>query len=284
MIAAPPPTTRPWHDSLAKRLVVAVSFPVFLLLNRPSLQWFARAAYDFALRCNGIAINFRGRHGLTVGEERFARRYLARHPGGVLLDVGANNGTYTAFLRQVAPQARIYAFEPHPRTFAALQRRLAGDAHATPVNQAVSDRPGTLTLYDFAAADGSTQASLDEDAVRLFSAETVAHDVVATTIDAFMAERGIAQVRLLKIDTEGFDLAVLHGARAALAARALCAIQFEFIPANIARHVTMRQFFAALHGYRIHRLCMNGALIPLDSYDVKRCEIYVTHNLVALPL
>jgi hypothetical protein len=28
---------------------------------------------------------------------------------------------------------------------------------------------------------------------------------------------------------------------------------------------------------------MNGALMPLDPYDVKRCEIYVTQNLIALP-
>ena len=278
------PTTKLWQDSFGKRLLVALSFPVFLLLNRPSLQWFARAAYDFALRCNGIAINFHGRHGLTVGEERFAQRFLAGQPAGVLLDVGANNGTYTAFLRHAAPASHVYAFEPHPRTFAALRQRTLGDGQVTPVNQAVSNAPGTVTLYDFAADDGSTQASLDEDAVRLFSAETVSHDVIATTVDAFMAERRIASIQFLKVDTEGFDLAVLQGARAALAARAIAAIQFEFIPANIARHVTMRQFFEVLHGYRIHRLCMNGGLIPLDTYDVKRCEIYATQNLIALPL
>ena len=52
-IAQPPssPITKPWQDSVGKRVLVAVSFPVFFLLNRPSLRWFARAAYDFALRC-----------------------------------------------------------------------------------------------------------------------------------------------------------------------------------------------------------------------------------------
>jgi hypothetical protein len=60
-------------------------------------------------------------------------------------------------------------------------------------------------------------------------------------------------------------------------------IQFEFIPANIATAVRMRDFFDVLApgGYVLHRLCLNGELAPLGSYDVKRHEIYVTQILVA---
>ena len=64
---------------------------------------------------------------------------------------------------------------------------------------------------------------------------------------------------------------------------AIRAIQFEFIPADIALHVSMRDFFEVLDGFRLHRLCLNGTLMPLARYDVKRCEIYVTQNIVALP-
>ena len=60
-------------------------------------------------------------------------------------------------------------------------------------------------------------------------------------------------------------------------------IQFEFIPANIATGVTMHAFFEVLRGYRIGRLCLNGTVMWLDPYDVKRCEVYVTHNLIAVP-
>ena len=282
-VQSAPITPKPSRDTWAKRLVIALAYPVFMALNRPSMQWFAHAAYDFALRCNGIAINFHGRHGLTVGEERFIGAWLAGKPPGVLLDVGANHGAYARFMRRVSPNGRIYAFEPHPRTFEVLQRLTSADAGMVLVNKAVSNEAGSIKLYDFAFEDGSTQASLDEDAVKLFSADTVAHDVQATTIDEFMAAEKIARIQLLKIDTEGFDLAVLQGARAALASRAIEAIQFEFIPANIARHITMRDFFEVLQGYRLFRLCMNGELAPMAPYDVKRCEIYVTHNLVALP-
>ena len=60
-------------------------------------------------------------------------------------------------------------------------------------------------------------------------------------------------------------------------------IQFEFIPANIATGATMHKFFEVLDGYRISRLCLNGDLLSLQPYNVKRCEIYVTHNLIAVP-
>jgi hypothetical protein len=98
-----------------------------------------------------------------------------------------------------------------------------------------------------------------------------------------MAEAQLDHIDLLKIDTEGHDLAVLIGAEQALRDRKIRMIQFEFIPANIATGVTMHHFFTVLHGYKIGRLCLNGDVNWLTRYDVKRCEIYVTHNLIAVP-
>ena len=110
----------------------------------------------------------------------------------------------------------------------------------------------------------------------------VEHPVECTTLDAFIAEHGIGPIAFLKIDTEGFDLSVLRGARNALATKQIAAIQFEFIPANIVTTTTVRDFLEVLAGYRVYRMCLNGSLIPLQPYDVKRCEVYVIHNLVAL--
>jgi FkbM family methyltransferase len=256
---------------------------VFYLLNRPSLQWFARAVYDFALRCNGFAINHKGRLGLTMGEENFLRRHLQGVTGGVFFDVGANTGSYTKVLRHYVPGATIYAFEPHPKSFAALRKVLADDP-ALLVNQALSDTPGEMTLYDFAEHDGSTQASLSREAVALFSGNVVEHRVTCSTVDGFIAANGIPRIDLLKVDTEGFDLSVLRGAREALAAGRIGTIQFEFIPANIITKTRIRDFMALLSGYQLHRICLNGELIPLAPYDVKRCEVYVMQNLIALPM
>ncbi|PPQ38316.1 FkbM family methyltransferase [Rhodopila globiformis] len=273
-----------WQPGKVKSMVAQLAYPVFLMLNRPSMTWFGNLAYDFALRCNGIAITFGGTHGLTAAEEHFLDRIKGRLQGGVLLDVGANHGAYARRLRQLAPTARIIAFEPHPVTFAYLATRMADMPSVALINQAVGAQAGSFTLYDFGTSDGSTQASLSEAAVGLYSADIVQHPVECTTIDAFMSQSGLECIDFLKIDTEGHDLSVLQGAAAALRGKKIKMIQFEFVPANIATGVTMHDFFNVLDGYRISRLCLNGALRPFTSYDVKRCEIYVTHNLVATPL
>ena len=275
------PTTPKFANSARKRVAASLAFPVFYVLNRPSLQFLAEIAYDFALRWNGFAIGFQGRHGLSYAEEKFLEHRLATLGEGMLFDVGANHGSYTNFLRARSPRSLIHAFEPHPTTFSSLQSRAAGPL-VTLVNMAVSDTTGTMQLFDFAEADGSTQASLARESVGMFDSNTVSHTVQTTTLDAYMASNGIEQIDFLKIDTEGFDINVLRGATGALSRGAIKAIQFEFIPADIAMRVTMRDFFEVLREYRLFRLCLNGALMPLRRYDVKRCEIYVTHNIIAL--
>jgi FkbM family methyltransferase len=182
----------------------------------------------------------------------------------------------------LAPDARILAFEPHPRTIAVLRERLAG-SRVEIFQVALGDAAGETTIYDFADADGSTQASLSRESVALYAQDVVAHPVSVKTIDALMAEQRIERIALLKIDTEGLDHKVLLGAHAAIAARRIGMIQFEFIEANVATRTTMRDFFDALPGYGIARLCLNGEEWPLD-YSVKYCEIPVSQNLIARPV
>jgi FkbM family methyltransferase len=274
--------TATWQPSRFRSIASRLGYPVFLLLNRPSLGWFGNLVYDFALRCNGIAITFPGRHGLTRAEERFLARHKTDFQDGILFDIGANGGAYTRHLHHLAPSARIFAFEPHPRTFAALETNLRDTPKVRLINAAVGEVPGQLVLYDFADNDGSTQASLNQAAVALFTPNLVTHEVDCTTVDAFMTDHGLDRIDLLKIDTEGHDLAVLRGAHKALDEGRVKMIQFEFIGANIATGVTMRAFFDILPGYDLYRLCLNGDLLPLGRYDVKRHEIYVTHNLIAI--
>lgn len=276
------PSTGVYRHTRLKDWTAAAAIPVFGLLNRPSLRWLAEAVYDVALRWNGFAIGFKGKEGLSHPEEAFLKRFLPNVGPGVLMDVGANHGSYTLFLQRARPSASIYAFEPHPRSFALLQQRATlPNVHL--VNAALSDTAGFVELYDFANNDGSTQASLSQEAVALFDANTVHHSVECTTLDAFAEAQGIEQIAFLKIDTEGFDINVLRGAQRLLSERRIGAIQFEFIPTNIALRVTMRDFFEILPGYRLHRLCVNGGLMPLEPYSVKRHEVFVIQNIIALP-
>ena len=276
-------TTARWAPRRARAAAAHAAMPLVYAVNRPSLAWLGRAAFDLALRLNGAGINYRGRHGLTAGEERFLGRLLDASEAGALVDVGANAGAYAARLATLCPRSRVFAFEPHPATFLRLAEATRRLAPVRAIRSAVGRAEGTARLFDFADGDGSTQASLTEAAIGLFGAQAVGHDVEVTTIDAFMRKRGLGSLRLLKIDTEGHDLDVLRGASEAIARKAIATIQFEVIPANVATRVFVRDFYEALPGYAIHRLCLNGQLAPLGQYDPARCEVFMTHNLVALP-
>lgn len=122
-------------------------------------------------------------------------------PEGVVLDVGANIGTTSAIFSQHVPEGQVYAFEPGPNAFAALEANIAanGLSNVKPINLAVCAKPGTVrfvenSAYGHITADGSGS------------------DVASGTIDDFVASRALKRVDLIKIDVEGFERDVLAGA------------------------------------------------------------------------
>jgi FkbM family methyltransferase len=269
-----------YRDTRTKRILAALAVPVFSFLNRSAFRRVSEAVYDVALRWNGFAIGFKGKYGLTHPEEAFLRDFLPKIKSGALLDVGANHGTYARFLNRVRPDLRVLAFEPHPKSFALLTETSA-QASVELYKLALSDTTGPMKIFDFSSQDGSTQASLSQDALQLFETDTVEYEIECTTLDAFSLSQGLDHIAFLKIDTEGFDINVLRGSRRLLEEKRIDVIQFEFIPACIVLRVTMRDFFEVLRGYKLYRLCVNGGLLPLE-YNVKRCEVYVVHNLIAI--
>src|SRR5262249_15432267 len=61
-----------------------------------------------------------------------------------------------------------------------------------------------------------------------FGKEARQIQVRCSTLDKFCSERGVKQIDVLKIDTEGFDFEVLKGASSMLARKAIKFIYFEF--------------------------------------------------------
>lgn len=150
-------------------------------------------------------------------------------PGEVAIDVGANVGWHTLLMAaRVGPGGHVYAFEPNATTRERLGR--AVEENRLPQvridSRAVTDRAGTM---GFEAPDaghvwdgtGHLQPSASPS-------------VVCTTIDAFVAEQGLRDVALMKIDVEGWELSVLRGAARTLETFAP-AVLFEYDPAYLVR-------------------------------------------------
>jgi FkbM family methyltransferase len=123
----------------------------------------------------------------------------------VFVDVGANHGYFVCHARQLG--AHVIAVEPVPQNLAILYRNLTAngwsDVEIFPL--ALAEEPGIALLYG-----GGTGASLlshwsgTSDAWR--------HTTAVSTLDILLGDRFAGQRLLIKIDVEGFELAVLRGA------------------------------------------------------------------------
>jgi FkbM family methyltransferase len=120
--------------------------------------------------------------------------------GDVAIDVGANVGHYTSRMcRLVGTAGRVVAVEPVPGTFALLtaNARHFACGNLTLLNLAASDKPGVVGLSVPDA--GGYEAHLDAAGPLR---------CLAAPLDAL----GIpGPVRLVKIDAEGHEAAVLRG-------------------------------------------------------------------------
>ena len=183
--------------------------------------------------------------------DAFLARSADRHR---FLDVGACHGLFSLAFAQGRPAAEALAVEPSPLAWEVLEsnlRRNAG-ARVTAVQAAVGAAPGKLTKrYAWHHLEASPEAAGDPDAV----------EIALRTVDLLCKEREF-RPDVVKIDVEGYELAVLRGARETLAgSRPL--LFLEIHPARIAElGGSLGELSALLSelGYRVFDLA--GAPVP----------------------
>lgn len=123
--------------------------------------------------------------------------------GDTVVDIGANIGsTAFEFWSAVGDTGHVFAIEPHPKTFRYLQDNISLNraTNITPLEFAVADRDGELVLTDQTA-----------DNLNYITSGDGGLTVVARRLDSL--SEITTPIALLKIDVEGFEYAVLQGAR-----------------------------------------------------------------------
>jgi FkbM family methyltransferase len=154
-------------------------------------------------------------------------------------DVGANEGQSALELRRLFPEAKLYCFEPSEAAFRALQQNLGDDPNLSLERIAFGDHKGEATLYENAESVTNSllpnapeaHASQPES----FAIPTGESTVPITTLDDFCGERSISHLDFLKIDSQGYDLRILQGARKHLAERCISFIVVEMLFAPLYR-------------------------------------------------
>lgn len=145
----------------------------------------------------------------------------------VFFDVGANTGQTSLAALENFPEAMIYAFEPAKSTFAALTTRIH-DCRFRPYNVALSDTVGQARFFDYGPlATSNSLVERAQYAVRAGHAATI-DTVDCETLDEFCLRERVDCIDVLKVDTEGHDLAVLSGATRMLDENRIRFVYVEF--------------------------------------------------------
>jgi FkbM family methyltransferase len=132
--------------------------------------------------------------------------------GRSAIDVGANVGIHTVVMAEaVGKNGSVIACEPNPLACERLRANLRlNQLVNVEVHQvAVSSQAGSVRLYIPADQPWSSASSLQPNE-HLKTTRDI--PVSVTTLDALVAASRIKDVDLIKVDVEGLEAAVLHGA------------------------------------------------------------------------
>nr|QEO74757.1 condensation domain-containing protein [uncultured bacterium] len=164
----------------------------------------------------------------------YLRHDITLADGDCVFDIGANIGLFTLFVNSTCSNTTVYAFEPIPATFEALQTNVAlYGLNVKAYECGLSSRAGTakFTFYpkvsassgmyaDPAQEERVTRAFMVAQDERLgqfadelmegrFASET--HLCQLRTVSEIIKENGVRRIDLLKLDAEKSELDVLSG-------------------------------------------------------------------------
>ncbi len=145
-----------------------------------------------------------------VDEDQYEmRKFIAKD--SAIIDAGANMGVFSVFAAQLASQGRLYAFEPSPITFRALEKNAkpyadilhclnCGLGEATRKEILVSNTHSTMGNFFKDRAGSGSQNEFTGETVKIIS------------LDEFVQEQQLPRLDFIKIDTEGYEANILRGA------------------------------------------------------------------------
>jgi FkbM family methyltransferase len=179
---------------------------------------------------NGFGIDI-----CRVGRQRLGRMLdvdmVALAPGkGIIFDVGANTGRAARGFTRVFPGWPIWSFEPGRDAFDALEA--AADLHhVKKLKLALGDQDGVATLNVFRGSELNSLLRRDTNADNFIDPVSITpagtEQVQTMRLDTFCEQQKLTRIAILKLDTQGYELPVLYGARRMLASGGIQLIQCE---------------------------------------------------------
>jgi len=170
---------------------------------------------------------------------------------GLVFDVGANRGDWTALVLEANASAAVHCFEICTQTYEQLYARFSG-------------YPGVdLNSIGLSDSAGATEVQYCPNADVLSSIFQVMCSTIVSTVPGavvrgvdYCVDRNIGHIDFLKIDVEGAEHLVLRGFGDLLSPDRVPVVQFEYGMVNIVTKFLLRDFYAHFEGrgYRVGKL------------------------------
>jgi FkbM family methyltransferase len=158
------------------------------------------------------------------------RSLLSRGRVHTVLDVGANQGQYAGRMRANGFTGRIVSFEPGRQAFARLSAQARNDSRWDVHDIALGAASGHLALH--LSANSVSSSLLDVTPVHVDAAPASrvveSEQVRVERLDDVLTAPTDGRPLWLKLDVQGYELAVLDGAPAHLARSSVVEVEVSF--------------------------------------------------------
>lgn len=139
-------------------------------------------------------------------------------PACTFIDCGANTGYFSAIAgRAVGSNGTVVSIEPNPKTFSLLKANLELNHFGIALNCAVTEHPGTCTLF-IPDDRGDSFGSLRKGGL-VGETNTKSLIIDSRTLDEIAETLSLSRIDAIKIDVEGGEMQVLKSGVNALLRR-----------------------------------------------------------------
>jgi FkbM family methyltransferase len=151
--------------------------------------------------------------------------------GMTIFDIGCSYGDYSSYIidKMFGEPFELHCFEPVTDFFNVEQSRMGHYKNIHLNNIALTDKRGMERFYRIQSESKEVEGCSSFTNRPVFKNWPFVMDAVnCSTLDDYIAERGISHIDLMKIDVEGAEFKVLRGGRLALINRIIDIIQLEY--------------------------------------------------------
>jgi FkbM family methyltransferase len=183
--------------------------------------------------------------------EESIQPHLTMNEGETFIDAGSHVGFYALkAATDYGNNIKVIAIEAHPDNYKALNRNIAcnGFTNVTTINKAISDKKGTVTLYQHITEDN--HLSRDDFSICREFGKGSTIKVESDNLDNILREyNNTKNIKVIKMDIEGAEVLALRGATETLK--------------------TTRKIVVEIHGENIGEV---KAILQENDFDIQTAE------------